>query len=48
MHVVPDFWWIIKRKASVVLSLGMHVMEWSLDDDETALWNSFVLAVLYR
>ena len=39
MPLVPDFWRIIKRKASVLLSLGMHSMAWSSDDDETALWD---------
>ena len=39
MPLVPAFRRIIKRKASVVFSLGMHSMAWSLDDDETALWN---------
>ena len=39
MPLVSDFWRIIKRKARVVVYLGMHWMAWSSDDDETALWN---------
>ena len=39
MPLVSAFWRITKRKARVVVSLGMHWMAWSSDDDETALWN---------
>ena len=39
MPLVLAFWRIIKEKARVVVSLGMHWMELSSDDDETALWN---------
>ena len=39
MPLVPDFRKIIKRKASVVLSMGMHLMAWNSDDNETALWD---------
>ena len=39
MPLGPAFRITIKRKASVVLYLGVHSMEWSSDDDETALWD---------
>ena len=39
MPLVSAFLRIIKKKARVVVSLGMHWMAWISDDDETALWN---------
>ena len=39
MPLMLDFWRSIKRKARVVVSLGMCWMAWISDDDETALWN---------
>ena len=39
MPLLSAFWRIINRKARVVVSLGMRLMAWSADDDETALCN---------
>ena len=37
MPLLSDFWPSIKKKARVVVSLGMRFMVWSSDDDENAL-----------
>ena len=39
MPLLSAFWRSINRKARVVVSLGMHLMAWSADDDETDLCN---------
>ena len=39
MPLLLAFWIIIDRKARLVVSLGMRLMAWSADDDETALCN---------
>ena len=39
MLLMSAFWRSINRKARVVVSLGMRLMVWSADDDETAFCN---------
>ena len=39
MLLLSAFWRSINRKVRVVGSLGMRLMSWSADDDETALCN---------
>ena len=39
MPLLSAFWRSIKRKATIVVSLGMRWMAWISDDDETALCN---------
>ena len=39
MPLLSAFWRSINKKARVVVSLRMRLMAWSIDDDETALYN---------
>ena len=39
MPLLSAFWRIINREARLVVSLGMRLMAWIADDDETSLCN---------